>query len=436
MTAAITARTYSIDFDAAALLSQELPLTHLFYTDHGQLNSELADLFSFPIAHQAAMPFYLLPEPTADEMASTLTLYYAMMVDAVRILLSSPNARIRRYFDCDMMQAHGDMFIDYARATLHSPGLAAQTLYGRFDAAVDPASGRITGIYEFNGNTPVMLFESVNLENILATGLGHPQRQFNEWWHTTIAMLQTRMTGGKRVAVVCDTSFIEDITTCETLVQLFEAAGCDPYLVDIRELDYDYLMPEQPFIMNQAGLRPDLIFMLTPWEEMVMTFPEAFRSHRKWFGQVSFMEPAWRWFLSHKGILVFISDLYDSDQAFATRHAGLPHLRAAFEAETIGPTHVAKPALGRLSSNIRIIEQGTLTAASGGSYQDTPMIYQAYCPPGQVAGRNNFILGAWMTSRPNSLLGDVSTLCFREFDQPVLDLRNERFIPHLLTPLD
>jgi glutathionylspermidine synthase len=93
--------------------------------------------------------------------------------------------------------------------------------------------------------------------------------------------------------------------------------------------------------------------------------------------------------------------------------------------------------LGRLSSNIRIHNGlGELEHESQGGYEDCERVYQEFCPPHRVEGRNNFILGMWMVSEARTLLsghvGHAATMCIREFDAPVLELTNERFIPHIV----
>lgn len=35
-------------------------------------------------------------------------------------------------------------------------------------------------------------------------------------------------------------------------------------------------------------------------------------------------------------------------------------------------------------------------------------------------------------SKDETLMSESSTICIREFDKPILDIKNERFVPHII----
>lgn len=416
---------------AAHIIAEELPYVHTFYTHHEQLHTDVQDWLKFFIDHQQQLPMYGITETCADALMATMTDYYAMLLAALRQILKLDVQTARHWFAC---KASADpafvQFYEYARHEffLQTPyTMASSTLYGRFDAVVEPHSGKLTGIYEFNGDTPVMLFESINLQNLIATALGKTEQQANDWWFQ--AQQNFASYQGKNIAVVCDVTFIEDASTTETVAQLFESVGAQVYFTTLEGLNHSVLELEQPFLIDGVQARPDVIFMLLPWEEMWVSGRDILAHWPSWQQNVQFLEPAWRWFMSHKGLLAWVSHLMTEDPSFRERWQHLPHLHTELSPEFFikaGLDYVAKPAIGRLSQNISIHQQGHISVQTEGQYQDESMVYQAYVSPYQVAGRNNFIVGGWLAGQK------VCTLCFREFDGAVLNLKNERFIAHLL----
>lgn len=426
------------DFHLPSVAQEELPYMAALYRTGEEFNADAKDLLAFPSANAQAMPFYNLRASSAEGIGNAFCNAYAAMIDALERLLGDPQA-INQFFACDFLAKHGATFIPYARHTFKSRTMVGQSLYGRFDAALDPQTEEVVGIYEFNGDTPVMLFESINLQHRLLTSIGaDPAHQYNDWYSLTSDMLRDHgLDTGHQVAVACSTSYIEDMATCETLAQVI-GEQATTYLLDLADIDYDHANPSKPFVVKGTENYLDALFILSPWEEMVENFPAAFRQWERWADNVALLEPAWRWFLSHKGMMAYITHLFETDKAFAEEHGGAPFLRTytspdAFHA-TVEP-YVSKPVLGRLSSNIQIHDEvGEVTASSSGHYDDCPRVYQEFCPPYAVEGRNKFIVGMWMAGQSTSKHAIPATLCIREFDAPIiLALSNERFIPHVLT---
>src|SRR5690606_32789539 len=116
----------------------------------------------------------------------------------------------------------------------------------------------------------------------------------------------------------------------------------------------------------------DAIFMLLPWEEMMLSGRSILSYWNSWYRSTQFFEPPWRWFMSHKGMLAFITHLLDSDALFRAKHKHLPHLRTELSPDYFvknGLDYVAKPVVGRLSQNISIYRQGVPVESTEGQYE-------------------------------------------------------------------
>ena len=412
-----------IKFDLETVVAEEVPYLSTFYRYKGELNQDVCDLLAFPVSNQSAMPFYTVKESTTYTLNKQFEDYYQMMVDALKIALQDREL-MDKFFDCHFWRQHGGRFLPYAKATFDRKHPA---LYGRYDACFDPETEQLKGIYEFNGDTPVMLFESVNLQARLSKQLGTDQ--YNNWWE----IFEHKFAGGyKNVAVACGTDYVEDMATCETVAQAFGSARVDRNVsfLDLKELDYDHMNLSKPWIARDSFKPLDAIYILSPWEEMIDNFPKMLDHWERWIDNVHLFEPAWRWFLAHKGMTALCTYLMLYNQAFQQKHIQCKILPTwlACDTENLKKSGhwVEKPVVGRLSNNIKIWKDGAVVSDTGGFYSDENTVFQIYCPPCKVEGRNNFILGMWMC-------GEYSgSLCAREFDSEVLSISNERWIPHIV----
>jgi glutathionylspermidine synthase len=416
----------------ADVVEQELPFTQEMYRQKEQLHQDIQHLFSFYIQHKNRLPMYALDQETAESIMADFNDYAAMTMAALEKMFAQSDDEIKHWYACSNIEKPGfDSFLAYARYMFQRRKRAfsahPDTIYGRIDGMVDPRTGQLKGVYEINGDTPVMLFESVNLQNILSTMLGTPDAQANEWWDASVKRLASFQ--DKAVAIVCDVKWIEDTVTSETIAQAFHAAGARAYFTSMTGLNHDLLNLHQPFIVDGVHEPMDAVFMLLPWEEMWVSGADILSHWERWADHVIFYEPAWRWFMSHKAMLAWITYLLETDEVFYARWGKTAHLRTYLTPDRFiqeRRDYVSKPVLGRLSQNISIIKNGITEVTTDGMYSHEPMVYQEYLAPGQVQGRNNFIVGAWMSA------GNVTSLCFREFDGAVLNLSNERFIAHQL----
>lgn len=410
-----------ITFDLEQVAREEIPFLSTFYRYKGELNGDVQDLLAFPVANQKAMPFYTVKESTTYKLNKQFEDYYKMMDMALAMAFYDKDL-LFKFFDCEFMRQHGKRFVPYAEATFHKKHRA---LYGRYDACFDPETEELLGVYEFNGDTPVMLFESVNLQARFSEELGTDQ--YNNYWDI---FCHEFAHGLKNVAVACGTDFVEDMATCETVAQAFQAARCDRNVsfLDLKELDYDHMNLKKPWIARGSDKPLDGIYVLSPWEEMVETFPAMLDHWQSWIDNVELFEPAWRWFFAHKGMTALCTYLLDTNHSFAGAfgHVRIIPTYLRRPRGALGEHWVEKPVVGRLSNNIKIWYKGEVVSDTGGYYSEENTVFQEYTPPRKVEGRNNFILGMWMCGKHSA------SMCAREFDTEVLSISNERFIPHIV----
>lgn len=433
MTQALRAIARPVDIDVGALIERELPLLSAFFHDTGEMHDDVRQWMDFYIKNQSNLPLYELKESAADEVMGTLTDYYRMMTEALNHVFALSDEELKHWFSCQAANDNPAAFITFcrfAKALWEEPcasGINRLTAYGRFDAVIDPESGKVAGVYELNGDTPVMLFESVNLQNFICSQLGDSQRQANDWWAAAGEELKTY--SGKTVAVAFDPRYIEDASTCETVAQLFQSVGARAYLTTLEGLNHSVIGLDKPFSVDGVVNRADAVFILLPWEEMMVSGHDILQHWQSWYQNVRFLEPAWRWFLSHKGMLAFLTHLFEANEQFAQRWSHMPHLPTYMTAQPFedqGLAYVSKPVVGRLSQNITIVKPGAVPEQTPGQYEQEVMVYQQYLPPAHAIGRGNFIVCGWLAGN------EVKTLAFREFDHEVLELSNERFIAHVL----
>ncbi|QNR53810.1 putative glutathionylspermidine synthase [Pseudomonas phage phiK7A1] len=412
-----------ISFNVNTVIEEELPYMNTFYRSRGQLKEDVMELLEFPIKNQAAMPFYAIKDSTTYRLNQQFEDYYSMMDYALAIAFHDREL-LNKFFDCSFLRKWGKQFVPYAEATFHKKHPA---LYGRYDACFDPVTEELLGVYEFNGDTPVMLFESVNLQARFSAELGTDQ--YNNWWSEFMERFSSDY---KNVAVVHCSDYVDDAATAETIAQAFEAARFDRSVsfLDLRELDFDHMHLSKPWVARGSDTPLDAVYILSPWEEMIETFPAMLSSWERWIDNVHIFEPAWRWFFAHKGMTALCTYLMETSRSFEQKFGHVKLLPTYLpQSDGIRALHgkwVEKPVVGRLSNNIKIWDGPTLISDTGGHYSGENTVFQQYCAPRKVEGRNNFILGMWMCGKYSA------SLCAREFDTEVLSIQNERWIPHIV----
>jgi glutathionylspermidine synthase len=318
-------------------------------------------------------------------------------------------------------------------------------MYGRFDIRFDPEDSDIK-FYEFNADTPIMLFESSCINHILATKAGYEGSQLNIWQENFREGMNWFLHGGqKRIAVVGKLEALCDCLTVEYIYNSLVDHGLTADLLDYKQLEYD--MIDKRFHCD--GVVYDAVYILKPWEEMVEESPDIIADYPHWIDQVMFFEPAWRWFMSNKGIWAYMWWLFTnkdvegtaaSKEIFnfrVTHEYAKRYLLPSYMAESKPADmkdYASKPIIGRLSNNIKIFRDGVETQATEGPYELFPRIVQKYAPPCR-SERSQFIVGMWMapfTANNDMHEMEASLICIREYEGDVTHIDGESFIPHMV----
>lgn len=423
-----------INFDIKNVLSDNLPYSHsFFFKDINNFYKDLDNLFEFFIENKHAMPIYTIKQSSCLKMETIFNQTYQMMIEAVGLLFNKHYHQIPKFYDSELVN-NNPYFVEYAKYTFNNARKAGQAIYGRFDAAFDPITEEVSGIYEFNGDTPVMLLESVHLQDRITREItGDSEAQFNSYYIDMMENLKNSTMRNTNTAIVFDHNFIEDSNTSDVLAQILSNQNhC--LFASVDDLDYDFAERQNPFVIGDTYL--DSFFLFCTWEDMVEAYPRPFQEWEYWAPYVSIMEPAWRWFMSNKGIWAWMTHLMENDESFNSKWKHLPILRSYLSNDNFireGKPYASKPTLGRMSANITLHKVGgEHDYKSEGDYDNCARIYQEYCAPHQVEGRNNFIIGMFMAPTYEGHKAEAATFCIREFDSLIPNNANERFIPHIV----
>lgn len=424
---------HAVNIDVPGIIAEEMPWLSSFYSDDGALQEDAYKHFQFHIDQQHAMPFYVFNKETADHILDVAARAYRVMVKAVAHAFTHRDDLLR-YFDCAMLRtAEGKAFIEYANWTFNQRNALGMSLYSRFDMAVNPHTNKVSGIYELNGDTPTMLFESTVLQSELLKQHYDIEQQANEWWFDVEESLGSRkFDRSNRIGVVFDSSYVDDSATCELVAAALEQHSDNVTMIGIKDLGYESLRPTQPY--EAYGLTLDGMFVLVPWETMVLEHPQAMFDWERWCTNVAVWEPAWKWFMSNKGIFALIDHLGRIGQLDLE---GLPFLKTDLDEQALeGYAYVEKPKVGRMAQNVTIYSKcERVLARTDGDYGDDEMVYQEYAEPGRLNGDRNFIVGVWMAGAVHPAAGHTakaSGICIREFATDVNGLDDEQFIPHVI----
>ncbi|MDK9789802.1 glutathionylspermidine synthase family protein [Vibrio sp. D431a] len=432
------------DFDE---LESECPKTstiHMMMGEQSNLTS-LTEEFPFPENEAGKTPFYEFSKEEVSHLKHVSEMVYKAMLGSLSILFSDDNREhIRTFFSSEFVDSYPE-FIDYAIYTFKQKHKA---ISGRFDFAYDADSEMVTGVYEANMDSPVTYYDSVVLQHHLCKKLGLPNNQHNEHHETLVKAIPSVVNGvDKRIAVLCDVNFTEDSISAETVFHAFNEEATHIALFDsLSALDYDFGDLQNPlFTINDTIV--DAIYSLYPWEYMVEDFysqsSNPIKEWKLWVDRVTFLEPAWRYFLSNKGIfawLTYLSEIKQNENAevamFIEEH------RDAFK--YILPSYVTKPSdsenwiqkplIGRQSANISQVKCGVITELSSGDFVNSGWLYQKFTPPCSVNNNTKAIVCTWMA--PTNIKGNLDMTCegisVREFEGTIPTHENERFVPHLI----
>ncbi len=388
-----------------------------------------------------SVPFYEFSVSEMNKVQIAAEQMYDALYDAVGLLFTETSEEIARFFgehnrpdESNFITRNPD-FLAYAKYTYFTDHSA---LYGRFDMSVSP-TGEIR-FYEFNGDTPTMLFESSCVQDVMLTKVGLQQEQHNWWQEYFQGNLVHMVDPGDVVAVVAKMDITTDAMTAEYIYNSIIQTGHQAILMDFSDLMYDDL--DRKF--HYDGTIVNKIYILKPWEEMVEESPDIIGQWGKWSKDIRFFEPAWRWFTSNKGIWAYLTDILLHDRhpmdqrfrAFKDTHAHVKEFLIPSYMEGDKPAdmldYIAKPVIGRCSSSMRIFKDGVQVHNTGGWYSGVDCIVQQWTPPPALPGRDQFVTCMWMApydyeSDKMAMVGALLTI--RECKGDITDIRNESVYP-------
>ncbi|MEN0084745.1 MAG: glutathionylspermidine synthase family protein [Leifsonia sp.] len=297
------------------------------------------------------------------------------------------------------------------------------TVYGRFDLAYDGVGG--VKLLEFNADTPTSLVESAVAQwQWLTEVRGDGADQFNslheqlveQWEHVLRSRWGLAPGARLHLASLHDSGdgelIVEDFETVAYMAETAKAAGFDPKLCYIEDLQWDV---DAARFLDGDGEPVDRIFKLYPWEWMVNEQFAGFLLQSR--GTTQWVEPAWKLLLSNKQLLVLLWELFP----------GHPNLLPAFAdpAPLAAEPYVRKPRLGREGANVSIHDgDGAVVAEQEGPYGEEGFVYQGRAVFAPIPGKTA-VIGSWV-------VGDSPAgIDLRETSGPITGDLAE-FVPHFI----
>lgn len=412
-------------FQEGEFLKEHLPFTYSSYENDPNFKTTCQQWYEFFTNNKHALPVYEITQYEKSSIVERSDRFYEYLMKVLKDHVFKMD--YQTLFDMFKMPGVSYEsfchFVDYAKQSMIT--YQGFSLYSRTDMYYNPIT-KEAGVYEFNADTPTMLFESVIIQDQVCIQAHRPEDQVNNWWEMAVEYFKSNATlRNRKVAVVCDPQFIEDFTTTEVIYWMFNEAGYDVYFETLDTLHNDD-HPHYPFHNSeQVDLRYGLIFMLLPWEEMVKCNPEVFARWRSWDTQVCFLEPAWRWFMSNKAFMATAYKVFEQSNQIPEVHGGL--LIPTFtDQDNDLIDYVRKPTIGRFSANISLIQDLKVVERTEGIYAEGDFINQPYRPCGKTDAGANFIMCVWYFN------GKACNIAFREFDDKILEVNNERYVPHMV----
>ncbi len=279
---------------------------------------------------------------------------------------------------------------------------AEWSLYGRFDVAWTER-GELK-LLEYNADTPTSLVEAAVAQWQWLQDLSPELDQFNSIHERIVAAWRT--SGHKRIHFSTLAGAEEDAMTCLYLAETARQAGLDVRSIALSRIGWN---AARSHFLDEGDFEITACFKLYPWEAMLR---DEFAQHLA-ASRCKFIEPPWKSFLSNKGLLAVLWELFPD-------HALL--LPAFADAASLGSNYVKKPIFGREGANVEWVENGTPIASTDGDYGEEGFIFQA---PARIALHDGYrpILGLWIVA------GEPAGLGVRE-DSGLIVGNWSPFVPH------
>lgn len=281
--------------------------------------------------------------------------------------------------------------------------------YGRFDFGYD-GHGE-PKLFEFNCDTPTSMLETAIIQWTWKETLFPDLDQFNSLHEKLIdrwAAIAPQLPGGRVWFTHTADPAHEDTITTTYMRDVAAQAGLDTFGVVIDDIGLD----AEGRTVDGDDRLISAIFKLYPWEWIIgeRYGPDIVRRLDTSF----WIEPIWKMVWSNKAILPLLWEMFPG-------HPNL--LAAAWRAEDVGSSYVAKPILAREGANIAVVDRGRTLAATPGAYRDGGIVYQ------QLYRLRDFgsgypVLGCWMVD------GEPAGLGIRE--DGLITGNSARFLPHVI----
>ena len=370
---------------------------------------------------------------TAESFEEQMQEVCAVFETALSKLFSLPNEQIKQWMLGPTLTKH-PYFIDYARATWQDRQPAVS---GRFDMLVDE-QGQLK-VIEFNGDTPSMYADSLYFTH--AVGEALDRDTFNSHWDESQPVVNEALRNSRVVAALGENLDLvpEDTATIEYMASLLSKNGeRQTFILSSDQLSFEML--DNSFnITDEHNQRYslDLIYALIPWEELLESGHSAvFTGWQYWYQKVRFVEPAWRWFMSNKGFLAFITDLIEHQELSVSDNFPLVATYLNKAPQLDGKAYIAKDALGRGGDGIKVFAADEQVLYDQMQHYGEYPVYQEYFEHYNLDQYSKLIACMWVSSykEDNKYQMSPSTLAFRIMpkSEQVTRTGYELFAPHVL----
>ncbi len=277
------------------------------------------------------------------------------------------------------------------------------SLYGRMDLALGPDG--VPKLLEYNADTPTSLLEAGVIQWTWLAETFPDLDQFNSIHDQLIATWKDL---APHLGPTTYFGFVEDLEdemTVGYLRDTAEQAGLHTIAIAMEDLGFD----RRTCALVDLEQRPIAsLFKLYPWEGLLT---DALAAELPGL-TVQWLEPAWKMILSNKAILPILWQLFPDH----------PNLLPASR-EPLAGGWVRKPLLGREGANVTIAAPG-VAVATGGPYEPSGFVYQAYADLGEHDGMRP-VIGSWVIG------GEPCGIGIRETAGYVTS-NTARFVPHLI----
>lgn len=309
-------------------------------------------------------------------------------------------------------------------------------LYGNFDFTIDHNND--IWFYEYNGNTPVLTFESIVLQDMVANELGFNDQcnELHERWCDFFAHIKQK-TGVMNIMFNGFSDMINDTLTLETMTNAANQSGHKAIIGDMRyDIEFDHMT--NTFHSIQAEEPLDYLMNLYPWEEYddesLIMFNQNYDNLIKNGKGTVVAEPAYKAVISNKAFLAYITEK-EPERAY---DCGIISTYTAdnFSVDKITTSkYVKKPIYGRMSANIEVFNtsDSKLISATEGAYSDDECVFQPFTPL-VGGGRDNYQLRMWMAPMDDGtgtyLFGACGLAVRKSCSENNMEVETEIFIPH------